>query len=58
MVYADTSAYCHYEHAAGSDDFDVSYPERGAQYVGMVKRSVLAPEVISTETPCAVVYNL
>ena len=58
VVYVDTTAYVHYEHSAGADDFDISYPERGAQYVGMVKRSVLTPEVISTEAPCAVLYNL
>ena len=57
-VYADISAYAHYEHDAGSDDFDVSYPERGAQYIGMTRRSVLTPEVISTEKPVAVLYNL
>lgn len=57
-VYVDTSAYVNYEHNDGSDDFDVSYPERGAQYVGMVKRSVLEPQVVSTENPCAVMYNL
>ncbi len=57
-VYADLSAWTHYEHDGGSEDFDVSYPERGAQYIGMTRRSILTPEVISTEKPVAVLYNL
>ncbi len=58
MVYVDTDGYAHYAKDDGEESFDVSYPERGAQYVGYQRRSVLAPTVVSGEKPCAVVYNL
>ncbi len=59
LVYANLSRYAYYEMDAGAGgDFDALYPERGAQYVGMVRRGILTAEVISGEKPCAVVVNL
>ncbi len=58
MLYVDLDAYTYYEHTPGSDDYDALYPERGAQYVGQVRRGLLAQNCVSTETPCALLYNL
>lgn len=58
MVFVDVDAYTYYEYQDGAQDFDVTYPERGAQYVGMVRRGVLTPTCISTEKPTAYLYNL
>lgn len=58
IVYTNADAWTYYEHTPGSDDFDVSYPERGAQYVGGVRRGVLSPTCIDAETPASVLYNL
>jgi hypothetical protein len=58
MVFADLDAWTYYEHIPGAGDFDVTYPERGAQYVGMVRRGVLSPTCISTEKPAALLYIL
>lgn len=57
MVYFNPEKWAHYE-LAGGDDFDATYPEKGARYVGMVRRSILAPTCLSTEKPVALVYNL
>ena len=58
MVYVDPTAYTHWSLEGGAGDFDVTYPERGARYVGMTRRSVLSPNCLSTDKPCAVIYNL
>lgn len=59
LVYVNPDRYEYYEMDAGAGaDFDVIYPERGAQYVGMVRRGILVPNCMSTEKPCAVVVNL
>lgn len=58
MVYVDPMAYTHYSYSGGAGDFDVTYPERGARYVGMTRRGVLAPTCLSTEKPAALIYNL
>jgi len=58
MLFVNTDKYTHYEHTSGSDDYDVTYPEKGAQYVGMQRRSVLTCEATTGEKPCALLYNL
>ena len=59
IVTVNPAAYTHFTLDAGpSGDFDVLRQERGAQYVGMVRRSVLAPVIPAAETPCFVTYNL
>jgi hypothetical protein len=58
FVYVNPGAYDYYELAEGADDYDAMYPERGAQYIGKVRRGVLTPNVVSGETPCAELYNL
>lgn len=58
FVYVDPSAYDYWELAEGADDYDAMYPERGAQYVGKVRRGVLSPNCVSGETPCALLFNV
>lgn len=57
ILYTDPTAWMYYELADGSSDYDVSYPERGARYVGMTHRGVLVANVVSTEKPSYVLYN-
>lgn len=59
ILYVNPNKYAYYEMDAGEGaDFNVLYPERGAQYVGMTRRGVLAPSVVSGEKPAAIVVNL
>lgn len=58
IVYVDPTAYEYYEYSGGADDFDQLYPDKGAQYVGMVRRGLFAPTCVDTEKPAAVSYNL
>lgn len=58
IVYVDPTSYEYYEYAGGADDFDQMYPDKGAQYVGMVRRGLFAPTCLATEKPAAVSYNL
>lgn len=58
MVYVNPRAYAHYHHAGGEMEWDVTYPEKGAQYVGMTRRSYLAKTVPSGEVPAAAIINL
>lgn len=59
IVTVSPSAYTHFTLDAGpSGDFDELRQERGAQYVGMVRRSVLASVIPAAENPAFVTYNL
>lgn len=57
IVYADLGAYMYYMMANGAGDYDVSYPERGARYLGMTDRAVLVANVPSGEIPVSYLYN-
>jgi hypothetical protein len=58
MVYTSLDAWTYYEYMGGAEDFDVSRQERGARYIGGVRRGVLKPVCLSTEKPAAILYNL
>ena len=60
MVYTSRSAWVYYDYVGSSQsrDFDVERPERGARYVGMVRRGLFSPVCLSTEKPAAILYNL
>jgi hypothetical protein len=59
IVYVNAGRYDYYEMDSGEGaDFNVLYPERGAQYVGLTRRGILAANCLSTEKPAAVVVNL
>ena len=57
IVYVNPDAYVHYD-AATDDSWDVQYPERGARYAGVKRKSLLAPTVVSGEKPCAAIINV
>lgn len=58
FLYWNPDAYAYYERAAADADFDAVYPERGARYVGMVRRGILNAQCLSGEYPAYVLYNL
>lgn len=45
------------ELAAGESDYDAAYPEKGARYVGMVRRVNFVCKSLSTEAPVATIIN-
>lgn len=57
IVYVDPAAYAWYELTDAESGWDVTYPERGARYIGMQKRGVLVKNVPSGEKPAAAIYN-
>lgn len=57
-VYWNPGAYAHYFHSGGSTDWDVAQPDRGAQIIGMKRRSLLYKTCLSTEVPAAAIINL
>lgn len=58
FVYLNPDRYDYYDLAAGAGEFEAEYPERGAQYTGIVDRGVLDANCLTTESPVAVLYNL
>jgi hypothetical protein len=58
VVYANPAAWVHYSHAGTNGDWDVSYPEKGARYVGIKRSSILTTRCLSTEKPVAILRNL
>jgi len=57
-VYVNPSRGVLATHSGGQDDFDAMYPERGARYLGMVRRSLFFFDCLSTEVPAAAIINL
>ncbi len=58
IVYANLDAFCYYDLPAGAEDFDAIYPEKGARYIGAVRRGLLVKQAVSSQKPCAVINNL
>ena len=58
IVVVAPDQFAMYELAAGSEDFDAMYPERGGQYVGSVIRRLFTSTCLSTEKPVAYCYNI
>lgn len=58
IVYFDPTAFVVYEMVQGADDFDATYPERGARYVGGVRRMLLDDRTVNSEKPAYVLYNV
>lgn len=46
------------ELAAGEEDYQALYAERGANYVGMVRRIQFYPRAVSGEIPAVDIYNI
>lgn len=57
-VYCNPDAWVLADHQGGADDFEQLYADKGANYVGFVRRQLLYPNCISTEKPCSVIINL
>lgn len=57
-VYVDPDAWTLSDHQSGADDFEQIYADKGAHYIGMVRRQAFYPNCISTEKPVSVVINL
>jgi hypothetical protein len=57
-VYVNPDAWVLADHQSGADDFEQIYSDKGAHYVGMVRRQAFYPNCISTEKPCAAIINL
>jgi len=45
-------------HTGGEGDYDAMYPEKGARYLGMVRRSLFFWNCLDSEKPTATVINL
>lgn len=58
IVYVNPAAWVHYSHSGTNGDWDVTYPEKGARYVGIKRSSVLTTRCLSTEKPVAILRNL
>ncbi len=58
MLYVAANRYNLYDLAAGAGDFRAEYPDMGAEYTGVVDRSILDFDGISGEKPAALLYSL
>lgn len=58
LIQVNPAAFTIYEMESPEADYDVSYAERGARYIGRNMSAVLACEVVSGEKPVYVLYNM
>lgn len=58
ITYVDPAAWVYYELTDSASDYDVTYQDKNARYLGMNSRGVLVANCISTETPCYNLYNI
>lgn len=56
ILYTRPESWRFYDMPSPDESFDVTYPERGARYVGMGMSTALAPVVVSGEKPAYVLY--
>lgn len=56
ILYTRPGSWSFYDMDNPDEMYDVSYPERGARYIGMGFSTTLAPVVVSGEKPAHVVY--
>lgn len=58
FVYYTPAGWRYFVHSAGGTEWDVTYPEKGAQYVGIKEEGLLDASIPSTENNSAVIINL
>ena len=58
FVYYTPAGWRYFVHSAGGTEWDVTYPEKGAQYVGIKEEGLLDASIPAAENNSAVIINL
>ena len=58
IVYYAPQGWRYFVNSGNQAEWDVTYPERGAQYVGIEEEALLDDSILSTENNSAVIINL
>ena len=58
IIFADLDSYVYYDLPAGAEDFDQLYADKGARYIGAIRRGLFVEELVSGEIASALLYNL